>query len=108
MTEAPIRLTTTATILGLAKRPGATRDGRVVVSFYIEIDSTQYELNIVTKPGQGIEQALEYLANAGFLTKDGKIFMLKVPTWAIAKAKGNTIWVHVEDYEKLKGVAQGA
>jgi len=39
-----LSLTVTATILGLAKRPGATRDGRVVVSFYIEIDSTQYEL----------------------------------------------------------------
>jgi len=98
-----LSLTVTATILGLAKRPGATRDGRVVVSFYIEIDSTQYELNLVTKPNQGIEAALNYLANNGFLTKDGKIFMLKVPTWAIAKAKGNVIWVHLEDYERMKG-----
>jgi len=98
-----LSLTTTATILGLAKRPGSTRDGRVVVSFYIEIDSTQYELNLVTKPNQGIEAALTYLANNGFLTKDGKIFLLKVPTWALGKAKGNVVWVHVEDYEKLKG-----
>jgi len=103
MTEAPIRLTTTATILGLAKRPGSTRDGRVVVSFNIEISSNQYEVNIVTKPGQGIEQALNYLANAGFLTKDGNVYMLKVPTWALNKAKGNVLWVHVEDYERLKG-----
>jgi len=104
MTEAPIRLTTTATILGLAKRPGSTRDGRVVVSFNIEISSNQYELNIVTKPGQGIEDALAFLAKNGFLTKDGNVFMLEVPTWALAKAKGNTIWVHVEDFERLKGV----
>ncbi len=98
-----LNLTTTATIMGLAKRPGSTRDGRVVVSFYIEIDSNQYELNLVTKPNQGIEAALTYLTNNGFLVKDGKIFMLKVPTWALSKAKGNTIWVHIEDYERIKG-----
>ena len=98
-----INLTVTATILGLAKRPGATRDNRVVVSFYIEIDSTQYELNLVTKPNQGIEAALNYLVNNGFLSKDGKIFMLKVPTWAIAKARNGVVWVHVEDYERIKG-----
>jgi hypothetical protein len=98
-----LNLTTTATILGLAKRPGATRDGRVVVSFNVTIGSNQYELNLVTKPGQGIEQALNYLANAGFLVKDGDEFTLKVPTWALSRAKGNTIWVHVEDYERLKG-----
>jgi len=26
-----------------------------------------------------------------------------VPVWALNKARGNVIWVHVEDYEKLKG-----
>jgi len=98
-----INLTTTATILGLAKRPGATRDNRVVVSLNVTIGSNQYELNIVTKPGQGIEQALEYLVNAGFLTKNGNEFTLQVPTWALSKAKGNIIWVHVEDYERIKG-----
>jgi hypothetical protein len=98
-----LNLTTTATILGLAKRPGATRDGRVVVSLNVTIGSNQYEVNIVTKPGQGIEDALNYLANAGFLTKDDNVFMLEVPTWALAKAKNNTIWVHVEDYERLRG-----
>jgi len=103
-----INLTTTATILGLAKRPGATRDGRTVVSLNVTIGSNQYEVNIVTKPGQGIEDALTYLANAGFLVKDGDEFTLKIPTWAVSKAKGNTIWVHVEDFEKLKGVVQGA
>ncbi len=103
MTEAPIRLTTTATILGLAKRPGATRDGRAVLSLNVEIDSTTYELNIVTKQGQGIEQALNYLANAKYLAKNGNKFTIEVPTWTLAKAKGNVIWVHVEDYERLKG-----
>jgi len=98
-----INLTTTATIMGLAKRPGATRDNRVVVSLNVTIGSNQYELNIVTKPGQGIEQALEYLVNAGYITKANDKFTLQVPTWAIAKAKGNIIWVHVEDFERIKG-----
>jgi hypothetical protein len=103
MTETPISLTTTATIMGLAKRPGSTRDGRVVVSLNVTIGSNQYEVNIVTKPGQGIEDALNYLANAGFLTKNGNEFTLEVPTWTLAKAKNNVIWVHIEDYERLRG-----
>jgi hypothetical protein len=45
---------------------------------------------------------MNYQAEAGYLTKDGNVFTVKVPTWAIAKAKGNVIWVHVEDYERLK------
>jgi hypothetical protein len=98
-----LNLTTTATIMGLAKRPGSTRDGRVVVSLNVTIGSNQYEVNIVTKPGQGIEDALTYLAETGYLNKDGDEFTLKIPTWALAKAKGNTIWVHVEDYERIKG-----
>jgi len=98
-----INLTTTATIMGLAKRPGLTRDNRVVVSLNVTIGSNQYELNIVTKPGQGIEQALEYLVNAGYITKANDKFTLQVPTWAIAKAKGNVIWVHLEDFERIKG-----
>jgi hypothetical protein len=100
-----LNLTTTATIIGLAKRPGQTRDGRAVLSLNVEIDGTTYELNIVTKQGQGIEQALNYLANAKYLTKNGNKFTIEVPTWTLAKAKGNVVWVHVEDYEKLKGVA---
>jgi len=98
-----LSLTVTATIMGLAKRPGSTRDGRVVVSLNVTIGSNQYELNLVTKPGQGIEDALTYLAEAGYITKVNDKFTLQVPTWAIAKAKGNTIWVHVEDFERLKG-----
>jgi hypothetical protein len=98
-----LSLTTTATILGLAKRPGATRDGRLVLSLNAEINGATYELNLVTKPGQGIEDALNYLAEAGFLKKTNEKFTLQVPTWAFNKAKGNVVWVHVEDYEKLKG-----
>jgi hypothetical protein len=105
MTEAPIRLTTTATIMGLAKRPGLTRDNRVVVSLNVTIGSNQYELNLVTKPGQGIEDALNYLANAGYLTKNSNTFVIQVPTWTLNKAKNNVVWIHIEDYEKLKGTA---
>jgi hypothetical protein len=79
------------------------KDGRVVLGLTVEINGTQYELNIVTKPGQGIEAALNYLAQAGYLTQNGSEYRLQVPTWALSKAKGNTIWLHVEDYEKLKG-----
>jgi len=65
MSETPINLTTSATIIGLAKRPGMTKDGRAVFSLNVEVDGNQYELNLVTKPGQGIQQALEYLASKG-------------------------------------------
>ena len=98
-----MNLTTTAAILGLAKRPGMTKDGRVVLSLSIKIGNNTLELNLVTKQGQGIEQALNYLANAGYLTKNGDEFTLEVPTWALAKAKNNVIWVHIEDYERLRG-----
>jgi len=100
-----INLTTTATIMGLAKRPGATRDNRVVVSLNVTIGSNQYEVNLVTKPGQGIEDALTYLANAGYLTKNSNTFVIQVPTWTLNKAKNNVVWIHIEDYEKLKGTA---
>ncbi len=101
-----LNLTTTATILGLAKRPGATRDGRAVLSLTVEVDGNQYELNLVTKPGQGIIQALEYLASKGYLKKineNSDQYQLLIPTWSLAKAKNGTIWLHVEDIEKLAG-----
>jgi len=100
-----MNLTTTAAILGLAKRPGMTKDGRAVLSLSIKIGDNTLELNLVTKQGQGIEQALNYLTEVGYLTKNGNEYTLEVPTWALSKAKGNTIWVHIEDYEKLKGTA---
>jgi hypothetical protein len=98
-----LNLTTTATILGLAKRPGATRDGRAVLSLNVEINGATYELNLVTKPGQTIQQALEYLADAGFLEKTNEKFTLQIPTWALNKARNNVVWVHITDYERLRG-----
>jgi hypothetical protein len=99
-----LNLTTTATILGLAKRPGMTKDGRAVLSLNVEVDGTQYELNIVTKPGQGIQQALEFLVSKGYLKKDNEDkYLLLIPTWSLSKAKGNVVWIHIEDYEKLAG-----
>jgi len=96
-------LTATAKIIGLAKRPGATKDGRIVLSLLAELNGMQIELNLVTKQNQGIEDAFQYLAQAGFLTQNGNEYALQVPTWALAKAKANVVWVHIEDYEKLKG-----
>jgi len=98
-----LNLTTPATILGLTKRPGMTRDDRAVLSLSVEINGHAYELNLVTKPGQGIQQALEYLASKGYLKKDNDQYQLSIPTWSIAKAKNGTIWLHLEDYEKLAG-----
>jgi hypothetical protein len=98
-----LNLTTTAAILGLAKRPGMTRDGRSVLSLSIKINDATYELNLVTKPGQGIQQALEYLAEKGYLKQNNDNYQILIPTWSIAKAKNGTIWLHVEDYEKLAG-----
>jgi hypothetical protein len=99
-----LNLTTTAAILGLAKRPGMTRDGRSVLSLNIKINDAAYELNLVTKPGQGIQQALEYLAEKGYLKKINEDqYQLLIPTWSITKAKNNMIWLHIEDYEKLAG-----
>jgi hypothetical protein len=99
-----LNLTTTATILGLAKRPGMTKDGRNVLSLNIEINDHTYELNLVTKPGQGIQQALEYLASKGYLTKDNENqYLLLIPTWSLAKAKNGVIWLHIEDIERLAG-----
>jgi hypothetical protein len=96
-------LTAIAKVLGPAKRPGATRDGRIVLSLLAELNGKQIELNLVTKPEQGIIDALQYLTRAGYLTQNGNEYRLQIPAWAIAKAKGNVIWVHLEDYEKLKG-----
>jgi len=98
-----LSLTTTATIMGLAKRPG--RQGRrTVLSLAAEINGHAYELNLVTKPGQGIQQALEYLASKGYLTKDNENqYLLLIPTWSLAKAKNGVIWLHIEDIERLAG-----
>jgi hypothetical protein len=99
----PLNFTTKGTIKGLAKRPGSTRDGRNVLSLLVSIDGTNYELNITTKPGQSIEDAVNELTKLGIITKEKDSFVILVPTWSLAKAKNNVVWVHVEDYERLKG-----
>jgi len=88
---------------GLAKRPGTTRDGRLVLSLLVSIDGIDYELNLVTKPGEDPQRLAEYLVKNGIVAKDGDKFTILVPTWSLAKAKNNVIWVHIEDYERLKG-----
>jgi hypothetical protein len=87
----------------LAKRPGTMRDGRRVMSLLVSINDVDYELNIVTKPNQPIEAAVDELVKLGIILKDKNEFVILVPTWSLAKAKNNVVWVHVEDYERLKG-----
>jgi len=103
----PLDFYVKATIKGtsLAKRPGMMRDGRHVMSLLVSINGVDYELNVVTKPNQPIEAAVDELVKLGIITKEKNDFVILVPTWSLAKAKGNVIWVHVEDYERLKGTA---
>jgi hypothetical protein len=83
--------------------PGSTRDGRAVLRLAVIIDGVEYTLNIVSKPSMGIEQLAEYLTKNGIVKLDNGKWTIELPTWSIAKAKNYTIWVHAEDYEKLKG-----
>jgi hypothetical protein len=100
---APINFTIKGIIKGLAKRPGSTHDGRNVLSLLVSIDGVNYELNIVTKPSQPIEAAIDELVKLGIITKEKDGFVILIPTWSMAKAKDNIIWVRTEDYERLKG-----
>ena len=100
---APLNFTTKGIIKSLAKRPGSTRDGRNVLSLLVSIDGTSYEVNIVTKPNQSIEAAVDELVKLGIITKEKDGFTILIPTWSMAKAKDNIIWVRTEDYERLKG-----
>ncbi len=94
---------TTKALIKAPLTPGMTRDGRTVLRLSILIDGIEYVLNIVSKPGMGIEQLAEYLTKNGFVKLENGRWVIELPTWSIAKAKNATIWVHVEDYEKLKG-----
>jgi hypothetical protein len=49
------------------------RDGGVVLSLNAEVDGNIVELHIVTKPNQGVENAVNRLVNARFLTKNGNL-----------------------------------
>jgi hypothetical protein len=83
--------------------PGSTRDGRAVLRLAVIIDGAEYTLNIVSKPGMGAKQLAEYLTENGFVRLENGKWIIEVPTWSLAKSKNYTVWVHVEDYEKLKG-----
>jgi len=98
----PFSLTTKA-LIKTPLTPGTTRDNRPVIRLAVLIDAVEYTLNIVGKPGTGIEQLAEYLTKNGIVRLENGRWFIELPTWSIAKAKNLTIWVHVEDYEKLKG-----
>ena len=94
---------TTRALIKSPLTPGMTRDGRAVLRLAILIDGVEYTLNIVGKPGTGIEQLARYLTENGIVKLENGRWTIELPTWSIAKAKNSTIWVHVEDFEKLKG-----
>jgi hypothetical protein len=83
--------------------PGMTRDNRAIIRLSILIDGVEYVLNIVSKPGMGAKQLADYLTENGFVRLENGKWVVELPTWTLAKAKNYTIWVHAEDYEKLKG-----
>jgi hypothetical protein len=94
---------TTKALIKTSLTPGMTRDGRAVLRLAILIDGVEYTLNIVSKPGMGTKQLAEYLTENGFVRLENSKWIIEVPTWTIAKSKNYTVWVHAEDYEKLKG-----
>jgi len=94
---------TTKALIKAPLTPGMTRDSRAVLRLAVLIDGVEYTLNIVSKPGMGTKQLAEYLTENGFVRLENGKWIIEVPTWSIAKAKNATIWVHAEDYEKLKG-----
>jgi hypothetical protein len=94
---------TTKALIKAPLAPGITRDNRAILRLVILIDGVEYTLNIVSKPGMGIEQLAKYLTENGIVRLENGRWVIELPTWSIAKARNNTVWVHVEDYEKLKG-----
>jgi hypothetical protein len=98
----PFSFTTRARIKNLLKA-GQTQDGRVVVRLSVTVDNNDYVLNIVGKEGLGAEEMVKELVKLKVITKEGNEWVIEIPTWSIAKARNATIWVHWEDYERLKG-----
>jgi len=82
-------------------RPGQTGDGRVVLRLSVSINDDDYVLNVVGN--QGIEEMLNELLKLKLLVKDGNEWFIEIPTWQVTKARNGTIWIHWEDYERLKG-----
>ena len=96
----PFNLTTRAKVKN-ALRPGQTGDGRVVLRLSVSINDDDYVLNVVGN--QGIEEMLNELLKLKLLVKDGNDWFIEIPTWQVTKARNGTIWVHWEDYERLRG-----
>jgi len=94
---------TTKALIKTSLTPGMTRDSRAVLRLAVLIDGAEYTLNIVSKPGMGPKQLAEYLTENGFVRLENGKWIIEVPTWTIAKSKNLTVWVHAEDYERLKG-----
>jgi hypothetical protein len=100
--SAPFSFTTKA-VIKAPLTPGMTRDNRAVLRLVILIDGTEYTLNVVGKPGMGIEQLAEYLTKNGIVKLENGKWVIEIPTWTITKAKNGMVWTHIEDLEKLKG-----
>jgi len=96
----PFNLTTRAKVKSVL-RPGQTGDGRVVLRLSVSINDDDYVLNVVGN--QGIEEMLNELLKLKLLVKDGNEWFIEIPTWQVTKARNGTIWIHWEDYERLKG-----
>jgi hypothetical protein len=96
----PFTLTTRAKVRSML-RPGQTGDGRVVLRLSVSINDDDYVLNVVGN--QGIEGMLNELLKLKLLVKDGNEWFIEIPTWQVTKARNGTIWIHWEDYERLKG-----
>jgi hypothetical protein len=98
----PFSFTTKAKVRNML-RPGQASDGRVVLRLGVTINDSDYVLNVVGKQGQGIEEMLNELVRLKLLVKEGNEWVIEIPTWQVAKAKNGVIWVHFDDYERLKG-----
>jgi hypothetical protein len=98
----PFTLTTKAKVRNML-RPGQTGDGRVVLRLSVSINDDDYVLNVVGRQGQGVEELVNELVRSKLLVKDGNDWFIEVPTWQVTKARNGTIWVHWEDYERLRG-----
>jgi hypothetical protein len=98
----PFSFTTKARVKGML-RPGQTSDGRVVLRLSVSINDDDYVLNIVGKQGQGIEELVNELVRLKLLVKEGNEWVIEIPTWSMAKARNGVVWVHFDDYERLKG-----
>ena len=98
----PFSFTTKARIKSLLKT-GQTQDGRIVLRLGVAVDNTDYVLNIVGKEGLNAEEMVKELVKLKIIIKEGNEWFIEIPTWSIAKARNATIWVHFDDYERLKG-----